>query len=107
MEQGDRHREEASCVWRAEFLADGSRAAAVCTENTCIFTYFGLPFGKHHNRPFTARGKGIGFDKRRQDTVLNFSVGCCRWMSHWAGKRSVLIMKLYHSMTVPETPWRN
>lgn len=108
MEQGDRHREEASCVWRAEFLADGSRAAAVFTENTWIFTYLGLSFGKHRKRQFMTRGKKAGFDNRHQGTVLpNLSSGCCRWMSHWAGKRSVLIMKLYLFLAVPEIPCRN
>lgn len=108
MEQGNRHQEEASCVWRAEFLADGSRAAAAFTENTCNFTYLGLPFRKHRKRQFTARGKGTVFDNRCQDTVLlNLSSGCCRWMSCWARKRSTLIMKLYQFMTVPEIPCQN
>lgn len=106
MEQGDRHQEEASCVWRAEFLADGSRAAAVCTENTHVFTYLGLPCGKHHKRRFTTRGKEPGFDSRDQDAaLLSLCSGCCRWMSHRAGKRSTLIMELHQFVTVPEISW--
>lgn len=108
MEQGDRHQEEASCVWRAEFLADGSRAAAAFTENTHVFTYLGLPCGKHHKRWFTTRGKGTVFDSRDQDAaLLSLCSGCCRCMSHQAGKRSTLIMELHQFVTVPEIPWRD
>lgn len=108
MEQGDRHQEEASCVWRAEFLADGSRAAAVFTENTHVFTYLGLPCGKHHKRWFTTRGKGAVSDSRYQDAaLLSLCSGCCRLMSHRAGKRSTLIMELHQFVTVPEISWRD
>lgn len=108
MEQGDRHQEEASCVWGAEFLADGSRAAAAFTENTHVFTYLGLPCGKHHKRWLTTRGKGTGFDSRYQDAaLLSLCSRCCRWMSHRAGKRSTLIMELHQFVTVPEISWRD
>ena len=64
----------------------------LCSQKTHASLHtLGLPFGKHHKRQFTARGKGTVFDNRCQDTVLlNLSRGCCRWMSHWAGKRSTL-----------------
>lgn len=93
---------------KSRILADGSRAAAVFAENTRIFAYLGLPFGKHHEGGFVTRGKGAGFDHRCQDTVLlNLSSQRCRWMSRWAEKWSTLMKKLSRYVTVPEVSCRN
>lgn len=76
--------------------------------HTHVFTYLGLPCGKHLKRRFTMRGKGTGFDSRYQDAaLLSLCSGCCRWMSHRAGKRSTLIMELHQFVTVPEISWRD
>lgn len=78
------------------------------TENTHVFTYLGLPCGKHHKRCFTTRGKGTGSDSRYRDAAfLSLCSGCCRLMSHRAGKRSTLIMELHQFVTVPEISWRD
>lgn len=78
------------------------------TENTHVFTYLGLPCGKHHQRWFTTRGKGTVSDSRYQDAALpSLCSGCCRLMSHRAGKRSTLIMELHQFVTVPEISWRD